>query len=50
MEVAALGLSCSTQDLCRIKWDLSLQYADSLVVVRGLKLHGMWDLSSSTRD
>ena len=36
MEVAALGLSCSTQDLCCIKRDLSLQYTSSLVVVCGL--------------
>ena len=36
MEVAALGLSCSTQDLCCIRRDLSAKYVYSLVVVRGL--------------
>ena len=49
--LAALDLSC-------IMWDLPLQHTDSLVVVHGLSscgmwaelLHGMWDLSSPTRD
>ena len=49
--VAALGLSCIVQDF-------SLQPTDSLVLASGLPsygtqaylLHGMWDLSSLTRD
>ena len=48
--LAALGLSCSTQDLHCITWALWLQLMDSLVVACGLSsfcaqtrlLRGMW--------
>ena len=36
ISLAALDLSCSTQDLCCIMGDLLLLCMDSLVVVRGL--------------
>jgi len=53
-----LGLSCGMWDLCWVIWDLSLQHMDSLVAACQLSsysaqaslLHGMWDLSSPTRD
>ena len=62
--LAALSLSCGTQDLCFFTWDLPLQRTDSLVVacrlsscsagvsecLRGWLLHGMWDLNFPTSD
>ena len=41
--LAASGLSCAVQGLL-------LWCSDSLVVVSAWLLHGMWDLSSLTRD
>ena len=48
INLTALGLGCSMQDLCYILWDLSLWPMDSLVVACGLQgLRGSvaWGLS-----
>ena len=44
--LAASGLSCGMQDLCRVTRDLSLQCTDSLAVVSGL--WSMWALVVAT--
>ena len=46
--LTAWGLSCSTQDLCCVTWDLSLRHMECLNVA--MLLRGMWDLSSLTRN
>ena len=43
--MAASGLNCGSQDLCCIMWGLSLWWTNSVVAA-----HGIWDLSSLTRD